>query len=357
MPKEMRALSDDFCKHLRLMGTKPTIKEFASYARRTGRGYSSGMLSRLKEGDPVDGKFCRVLVELRQELGQEPLRDAFTNFLQSRSIDAATASDDVILNHICKPAGEEESDHIAAGIRAIGLLFDTQRPLENICRPPKTEREARQAVRWQYGDCGRLLAHDPHLRLDRAIEMTEAMANFALSDHQGLAFRLSSRVDSRMLMMVMGDKRPIGMSMALPLREEVWWEIRSGHRRDNSLTPYDCTVPSNFLFQQMLAQRPIEDGGEAKAYTRWGVVTLLRQYGTLANVENPLRADLHFLSLATNSVSRDRLIGFVFTPVGTKMPVSNVALYEKHIRHQGLPQLSLDGYHVMLMSTLRDPSM
>lgn len=356
MPKEKRALLDDFCRRMILAGAEPSIAEFEASARRQIDAYTSGTLGILKSGDPVDGKYCRVLVRMRHEAGQERLRAMINDFLRSRGIvDPDTAEDDVILNAICKPAGEEENDWIIAGIKGIGHLFDTRRSVSDICEPCNNAREVMQAVRWQYIDCGRLRARDSHLRPQEAIAITEALAQLQMKYHQERIIGWS-KIQKRLVMMVMGDKTPIAMSLVLPLKPDTWHELRSGFRMSWSITPRELEVPSNYLFHDMLAQRPVDESGEARAYTRPSMLTALRQYGTLAAIDDPLTTDLHILSIATNALARRRLEGLGYKPVGTKMGGCDVDFYEKHILHDKVRPVSVDSLFVTAMAKLRDHS-
>lgn len=353
MPGPKRALLPDFCEHLHVFGAWPTEPQFEASARLLAGGYAGGTLTELRRGNPVPAQYCRVLTKIRLEPGQERLQEAFEQFLASRGVDVASATDMEILDGVCRPIGDDEDDWVIAGEKSYGRLFTMQRMLSRVCRPCKDAREVMDAVRWQYIDCGRFRRRDPGLPAKDAIAVTEMMGQFGLAEHQHRIVQWWKR-EPRTMMLIMGSKRPIGMSRVFPLTEEVWNEVRAGNRSFHSVFPHEMLMPSNFIIHDMFAQRSVDEGGEAKAYTMAGMITILRQYGTFANVKFPAESDFNCLSIATNDIARERLKGNGYKPVGTKMHLSDVDIYERRIAVDRLKVLSLDSLFLAVAALFSD---
>lgn len=349
MFQQKRALLEEFCEQMELAGVWPTEEEFKLAAGR----YAAGTLTAMRRGQPVAAKYCVTLVRMRNEPGRDAFRKTIAGFVQDRGLSKADSENDTrILDTICRPIGDER-DWIADGISAIGYAINARRLASRTGRPCQDVREVMQAIRWMYIDCARLRSRNPMLEPQAAIQLSESWAKISLEDYQRRAISWW-KFDPRIVMVAIGDKRPIAMTLILPLKEPVWNDIRSGQRASYAVSDRDLCIPSSYLMHEGLGQRPHDEGGEAKPYTRATFVTILRQMGTLAEITLPPRADLHSLTIAVNDLARQRIVGFGYKQVGTRMKTLDVDLFEKRFDRRKSHRTDVDSLTFAVLAMLRD---
>lgn len=350
-----RALSDEFCRQLHSTGTWPTDDEFKAAARAHHRACSNGTLGELKRGNPVDEKYCRTLIWMMNYPAQTRLRDAIADFVRGRaSIEIDTVSIEQILEVTCRPAGEER-DWIAASFADIVGALSSRPSIPLGGRPCKDPREVFDAVRWLYVDAGRLRTKDRLINPEAAIAVAEQLGQVPLDEFQRRMLSWWQK-DRHVVMVARGDKRPIAMTAMLPLREDVWHDIRSGNRHPFTIVPSDIQTPSPFLFLVATAERTVDLNGEPKGYTYPLLITLLRQTSCLSDLGYPPRADLCLLGYAGTELARTRLTKRQFTPTGTTLPRIGADLYEKYFYSIPSQRTLLDGLFLSLLSLLNKTS-
>jgi hypothetical protein len=344
-----RALLPEFIDLLDLNGW-PLEKTVKLKANQLLYRYKSGTLTNLRRGNPVPEKYCMLLIKLRWD--HKPLQDAITEFIKVHAgIDETEVDDYGILNAICGAIGGEK-DWFVAGLADIGKLFDIRRHLSRVARPAKDAEEVADAARWMFIDVGRLQTKNPLLPTDAAIRVAEDWGHARLADYQASAISWWSR-DRRTVMIVIGEKKPIAMTIVLPVQERIWHDVRDGNRVPYSLGPGDLEVPSKNLIVEGLGQRPVEEGGEGTPFTRGALTAMLAQFGALSNTSFPPRDDLRILGFVSNDLARTRLKKNNFKATGTKLHTMGVDLYERFIPAKWAKQSALDGLQTAIMAWLR----
>ncbi|MBS0260355.1 MAG: hypothetical protein JSS02_00250 [Planctomycetes bacterium] len=344
-----RTLLPEFIERLDLTNGWPIEKAFKRKGQDLDFGYKSGTLTNLKRGNPVPEKYCYLLIKMRWD--HKPLHEVIAAFCsEQEGIDIARADDSQILNVICGPIGGEK-DWFVAGLPDLGKLFDLRRHLSRVGRPAKDAEEVSEAVRWMFIDVGRLQTGNPLLPGDEAIRIAADWGHLRLEDYQANAISWWRR-DRRTVMVGLGEKKPISMTIVLPLREREWHDVRDGNRVPYSLGAADLDVPSNYLVIEGLGQRPVEEGGESTAFTRGALMVMLAQLGSLSNCAFPPRNDLRILAFASNEVARMRLKKQHFKATGTKLHTMGVDLYDRCISCNRLKRSPLDDLALGIMTVL-----
>lgn len=353
MSSRARRLLPDFRKHLDTVGAWPLGDDFETKARELCGKHKSGTLGCLKRGEPVAEKYCMVLVKMRWEERQGALRDAIANFMRKQGLPELDRLDDFeILNAVCDNLGNEH-DWFLSGIDALGQVLNVRRHVSRFGRPCQNTKEVEDAVRWMYIESGRLARNEPLLPPADAIAADEVLFKITLPEFQRRAISWWKR-DHRTIVLAIGEKHPVSMSIMLPLKEQVWRTVRSGGLASQDSKQNDLEVPSSYIVVEGLAPRPAEEGGEPVGYTRAALLVAAAQFAALANCTFPLQSDLHSLSYAPNALMKSRLVAQGYTPVGTQMHKLGMDLYERIVSCQSAHRSNLDTFQAVMLAMLKE---
>lgn len=329
MPTAYRRLREDFLTFMLQRDALPKEYLVANWLRSVDSGVKSGAIGRLYKREHVSEEIAEKLIRYLLDRGSNdpnsPLAGALNDYLQSRhgkKIDSLSSHSiaDLVLETDCLSNGIQS--FLSVALEPLSLV-DSSR----LCEPD----DIADVIQWMYVDYGRTLK--PTASLDEAEEVAvriigKPQAQFTDYARAWHAYDRWTVVASRF------RQQDIGASLVLPLKPDVYEEIRCGKRLADDCAPSELQRPSSCIVLLACAHRPKDLEGPEGVSTMHMNLALMRQIGVLTyctgkSAYEPLRV----LSFGASPLSQHRLRTTGFKPVGANTPLHGFPLYEYVLRH------------------------
>lgn len=327
MPRKLRAFNPDFVRHFDLRGAWPK-------AQATGIA-KSGRYSELRAGDAgIEDYFFRFVECCRRRIPDaDRERRALDEYLVQIGVaDPSALTVEQIVHRISRPGKRSFADALMGGIKYIVGLSELVRHPARCVRPCLNEAEVRSAIAWMFAEAGRLASRS-ELDVQGAIERGEQQIGISLADYRARAIEWW-RAEPWTVVLALDGGRPAGMGIALPLRADVYDEVRGGRRRGHECQARDLESPSAQLLVEGLAMRHADGALAPRKPNRFLLAAVACQQAYLSRVRE-IGGDvpLCLLSFAGTPANRARLIRFGYQPVGTCLRGTQLELLERTLMY------------------------
>ncbi len=297
--------------------------------------------SRLQNGEMGPAHYARALIEILLENSKGRITrhtNILLEYLHTRGFETVTVSDvDVVLSQVCSPPMRESRDGMVSPYK-----HDSLRHYGSVLKTwPVTALYTRMIA----GIGGRhslaLAAHWIYVRAaqelaPRSQSMTEAECvewtnkRLGLSEDECAAYlhALSNKEPWSVLFARKG-RSSFGVSVAVPLQQRIYEEVRSGKMGLFDIEPKHIESPSNHLAFIALAENP-DAYREGKDPTRLLLGAVAAQYAALFRCGRPGRLPTYKVIAPEGTRSnRDRMIASQFRALSSHDPRHKVRLWER----------------------------
>jgi hypothetical protein len=339
MPVLYRAFNDRFISHMDQRAWPP-ISVVRNWFKDRRIGLKRDRYTELKRGDGLAEKYAyslaRLLLEESRKEAPRAFGLAFKEFVEANGITATAAYFDDILTCICAPPRHEPwirdtgDDLLGLGLQGLDDLVDTKRLLERHICLCRHEEDVRNAVEWLFVYVGRSI--NPSLSLPEATALATQYMRTTPDDYHRYAMQWW-RFNPWTVVLAQGKRRPIGVSILLPLTKVAYESVLDGNQMTYQTTAEQLANPSPILLHEIVAARPRDMGGEAislKDATRALYATVIAQCGVFthslpAGASDPMR----LLSFPGTPENAKRLQAFGYRSTGKSMPGTGLPYVEK----------------------------
>ena len=337
----MRAINEDFRQLLEESGW-PDVDAMKAWVRLQGIGGTKhGPHSALRNGRPASILFWRAFVRYltrdtnprRPELHHEWF--VLKAYLErvKKVADAASLSDDAVIELISTSVIVKDPD---SGLRDlfdfpvefIANLYASKKVLRRdpwkavrLCSrdPGARQVEIDEAIEWVFVVLGRDVAGSPKMPPPRAIGHAEHLLEVSLSEFQRRA-REWCEFEPWTVVRCFDGKRVTGVSITLPLRKEIYEEIRQGKRATFDCGRGEMTQTSPYILAQAMAQRSGDVNVGRARFSRSALPALVCQQAwcsTLPGIGSEV--PLHILAPGGTRMNTTLLKLARYRPTGTSV--------------------------------------
>jgi len=256
--------------------------------------------------------------------------DALNQFLHPSTIDDVLRLSPTTLGKLL--LAEEESDYVAREAEGFMTLVATTRKLPSLLQGCSTADEVAEAVRWIFAFCGRSLRSDLRFIDEQvAVAMAEKEFHVSMAEYQARAIGWWEKCKWTVVL-GRGQLGPTGVSIILPVQQHAYEDMRAGNREGYCVSSDEIINPSRYLVLQGTAERAPGACGEKGNYSKHTLPAIINQVAILSYVRGEESGKpMQVLSFAATPRSRYRLEKAGYKPLGTQMPESDIALYEKQL--------------------------
>lgn len=352
-----RALTAEFREFLTQNGIWPSGHNYMVFMRKNHSGIATKALTDLRAGAFVPEKAVIGLInQIRIDDGMDHARVALNEYVEAKGVtDTTKVTIGELLEKVCEPslrtpASPESTDYLEQGVRAMWNLFSLPgRPLADRSRLCENS-EVQAAVEWLYVFVAYSLAKKQErdaITLENSRGIAEAHMGIDLDEYARRAREWNTCVPGS-VRLALGRRGPIGMTITLPLREDVYRDVRDGKRASYECNASDLCKSSRYLIIEACAERAAGVRKEASNPTLPLLTSLLIQLGYFSGLNSDDQTPLHLLSFAGTDQARKRLAKQRFEPTGAVMPRSGVVMMERTVSLKS--GMDIDAVTVALLS-------
>jgi len=330
MARRLRAFRKDFLDQLHASDAWPKEVALRAWLQTTSfGGIRNGVCRSLGSGRPHSEKDLTKIVAYLRQSPLPGIESAINRYLAGRTL---SPSEDLYLERmvelVSEPADTWFVDSFMEGLRLVRDIYEHVRHPETCVHLCPHENDVREAVRWMFIHAGRLLSK-AELTVTAAILKGEAQIGISLEDYQNRAVAWW-RAEPWTVIMAWGYRKTAGMSIALPVREDVYEQVRRGDRRSYCCPSTDLKSPSSSILVEGMAMRPPEQGCEAEGINLRLVAAMLCQHAHLTDVPDiGQRVPLRLLAPGGTPKSCARLSQFGYRPTGSSLHGTKIPLFER----------------------------
>ncbi len=241
-----------------------------------------------------------------------------------------------LLKHLCDPPHSSPGhvphtrDYIKRGFSAITDLLISKRLIDHNVQRCAHEDMLRQAVRWFFTAAGNF---DSNVTLPPEIAIHAAEKRLKISVDEYLSFATACQNRHPWTVaMARGTEKPTGISIILPLREEIYMKVRNGELTSFRCDPNDFEPSSRHLLLEVVSQRPLSMKGESTENSTKSLLwCVFSQIAVLSRFSSADDKSLHLLAIDGAADTKERLDAYGFKATGARMPETNEKLYERVI--------------------------
>lgn len=330
-----RTLRKDFRNHFTLHDAWPATTNVEDWIRAEGYGIKNGTYAKLKNGRPVDPKHLVSLVRyLRDATSQSRalahIHTAFVTYCRSIDIpDLRQHSAEALTQLLMEP--EENEDVFMDSMRQAISSLSVQVIFDGAVQACANQNQVRLAVRSMFVWLGNDLDTTTRTSEAAGIAVAEDHMKISLADYQARAISWW-QFDPWTVVMARGKRRPTGMGIVLPLREEAYRSLLDGEKPTYDLTPVDLDRPSRLLLIAGASERNTNACQQEGNLTRNTLMALITQLAVLSHVPTKGQTDgLRVLTFAGSPTNHQRLICSDYTPTGINMAKTGHEFYERSL--------------------------
>lgn len=344
MANHYQALTESFCEYADSRGGFPPNRIVMSWMKRDKEcgTYAGGTYSAIRKGHFVKQKyvhsFIRLLVTQSNRVELRQARIALLDYLARYGV---TQLEErlipIVLSRVATPPMPEPDDprgmvdYLARPWHTIAELSELGRGHRYVsgCTP----EDLPDMVKWMYLAVGRDRAPDgPTLSESQAIQFAGSFMRITDKAYEACA-REWHNDNPWTVIHAVYRKTLVGMSIVLPLRPDVYDELREGHRTGYQCTPSDFHVPSQHIWLEAVAENPSALADSGLKPTLALKHTLTFQIAALARCNRfSSRSTLHLLSFAGTEKNEGRQKKAGFAATGTQTRSLQLKLMERQIQ-------------------------
>lgn len=329
-----RSLRADFVQHFQTLGAWPTRDALQTGLRSVAaHGTRNEDYSKLRRGEAVAPRLVNAFVlycRERRGVRHSPAGQALESYLSARDIDpAGDVKIPQIVDVVSIPVAGTVKDAYLNGLRVFLELFYQIRHPERWARPCADEIEVKRAVHWMFIEVGRMISAQK-LPFSEAVRIGESYVGVSLKDYQERAVAWWQRVPWSVVLGLNSAEKIVGMSIALPLKENAYATVRAGERLTYDCRPDDLQFPSANLLIEGFTMRPRRDPNVQPPATMPVLVASLCQQAYLTRVPNVgFGVPIRLLAFAATATNHKRAAQFGFTETGTQMHGRDIKMLER----------------------------
>jgi hypothetical protein len=331
MKRPQRSLRPDFVAFMTERDVWPAAQNFESWYRSNGNGIQNGTYGAMIQGRPVHPKFIAAFARYTRDFAPKPeenSRQAFAEFLTPCGInDLQQVSPEEIAVALCD--SQDAVDYHKNGFARILDLFNIESTVDAAVQECVTPEQVATAVQYMYEWVGDDLNKHAGTSSLAAIDAAAARIKLSLPEYQQRAINWW-RFDRWTVVFARGKNGPAGMSIVLPLREHVYYAVKAGKKATPDILREDLDRPSRTLLIEGVAQRDPTACAETINLSKYTASAMTAQMAALSRAYGKITHEpLRILTFGGTPTNEERLITSGFKRTGTRMPLTEVELFEK----------------------------